>query len=225
MNKTLAAIVEAVRHANEMGITGIQEARTPPAVSAAYKAVDEAGKLTAYAITDLQTPRGQRAEPMDVSVLSEIAEANGSKHVHTKFAKLFLDGVPTSSRSAVMLEPYIVDEKFPEATRGMLLIDPDTLVQDLVALDRAGFTVKIHTAGDGSVRIALDALEQVREINGDSDLRHQLAHAGYMSPDDLPPLRAVEYHRGSVPLSLVSAPHYPSPLLVQWASAPMNTGL
>ena len=187
--QNVAAIVEAVAHANAFGITGITEARTPPEVSPAYQQVDREGHLTAHAITDLQTPGYDRADPMDVDVLAEIASQYSSEHVHTQFAKLFLDGVPTSSRSAVMLEPYLVDSDFPESTRGMLLIQPEVLVQNLLELDRRGFTVKIHTAGDGAVRIALDALEQVRKTNGRSGLRHQLAHAGYMSPDDLPRFR------------------------------------
>lgn len=184
--ESVAGIAEAARQANAFGITGMQEGRTPKDASVAYKIADEQGLLTVHAITSLQTPSGPRADEIDVAALEAAARQYQSKHVYTKFAKIYLDGVPTSSRSAVMLEPYIVDEVFPESTRGILLIEQDMLVKDLVALDKAGFTVKIHTAGDGSVRIALDALEEVRRIRGNQDLRHQLAHAGYMSPDDLP---------------------------------------
>ena len=46
--------------------------------------------------------------------------------------------------------------------------------------------MKVHTAGDGAVRLALDAIEAVRERNGPSGLRHELAHAGYIDPVDLP---------------------------------------
>jgi len=44
----------------------------------------------------------------------------------------------------------------------------------------------MHAAGDGAVRVALDAIEQVRKTNGASGLRHEIAHAGYIHPDDLP---------------------------------------
>ena len=144
------------------------------------------GLLTAYAITALQTPRGKRDTAMDVAPLIEISKRHATEHVHTRFAKIFLDGVPTASRSAVMLEPYLVSEEFSEPTTGMLMVTPEVLTEDIAALDQNGFTVKIHTAGDGSVRIALDAIEQVRARNGRSGLRHQLAHAGYIDPDDLP---------------------------------------
>jgi len=184
--QNLAALAEAVRLANSFGLTGIHEARTPPEVSSAYQQLDEEGRLTAYAITDLQTPRGQRSEPFDVVALVEASEKYQSEHVRTRFAKIFLDGVPTASRTAVMLDPYLPDESYPEAANGIPLVEPQALVQDLVELDRHGFTVKIHTAGDGAVRIALDAIEQVRAANGASGLRHELAHAGFIHPDDVP---------------------------------------
>ncbi|MGI9263160.1 MAG: amidohydrolase [Woeseiaceae bacterium] len=183
--QNMAAIAEAVRLANSFGLTGIHEARTPPEVSPAYKQLDQEGRLTAYAITNMQTPRGQRSEPFDVTELAAVAEEYASTHVYTKFAKFFLDGVPTVSRSGFMIEPYVVNEEYPEATRGHSLIAQSTLTADLIELDRRGFTAKMHAAGDGSVRLALDAIEQVRKTNGQSGLRHEIAHAGYIHPEDL----------------------------------------
>jgi predicted amidohydrolase YtcJ len=184
--QNLASIVKAVELANSFGLTGIHEARTPPRVAAAYKQLDQEGRLTAHAIINMQTPRGQRGEPFDIAPLLEVAEVNASKHVHTRFAKIFLDGVPTASRTAVIIEPYLTSAEFPELTRGHSLVPDDVLAQDLINLDAAGITVKMHAAGDGAVRIALNAIEKARNANGDSGLRHEIAHAGYIHPDDLP---------------------------------------
>jgi len=184
--QNVAAIAEAVRLANSFGLTGIHEARTPPEVSRAYQQLDQEGRLTAYAITNMQTPRGQRSESFDVTELEAVAEKYASTHVYTKFAKFFLDGVPTVSRSGYMLELYLINEEYPEATHGDLLIEQDALTTDLIELDKRGFTAKMHAAGDGAVRVALDAIEQVRKTNGASGLRHEIAHAGYIHPDDLP---------------------------------------
>lgn len=183
--QNMAAIAEAVRLANSYGLTGIHEARTPPEVSPAYQQLDQEGRLTAYAITNMQTPRGQRSEPFDVTELEAIAEKYASTHVYTKFAKFFLDGVPTVSRSGFMIEPYVVNEEYPEATRGDSLIEESVLAADLIELDKRGYTAKMHAAGDGSVRLALDAIERVRKANGPSGLRHEIAHAGYIHPDDI----------------------------------------
>ncbi|MGI9233723.1 MAG: amidohydrolase [Woeseiaceae bacterium] len=184
--QNVASIARAVELANFFGLTGIHEARTPPNISRAYQQLDREGRLTAHAITDLQTPRGQRNETFDVTPLIEISKQYSSEHVHTRFAKMFLDGVPTASHTAVMLEPYLITEESPQATRGQLLVPQDVLTDDLIKLDAAGFTVKMHAAGDGAVRVALDAIDEVRKTNGRSGLRHEIAHAGYIHPDDVP---------------------------------------
>jgi predicted amidohydrolase YtcJ len=184
--QNLAAIMEAVRLANAYGLTGINEARTPPDIAVAYKQLDQEQRLTAWAIINMQTPRGKRDMPFDVSDVVRVAEESASDHVLTNFAKFFLDGIPTDTRTAVMLEPYLTNDAYPEATRGEFLVAPDALTQDLIELDKRGFTAKMHAAGDGSVRAALDAIEQVRRENGSSGMRHEIAHAGYIHPDDVP---------------------------------------
>ena len=88
-SQDMAAIAEAVRLANAFGLTGINEARTPPDVSAAYRRLDNDGRLTVYAITNMQTPRGQRDTAFDVAELLDVAERNATTHVHTMFAKFF----------------------------------------------------------------------------------------------------------------------------------------
>ncbi len=206
--QNVAGIAKAVELANGFGLTGMLEARTPLEVLPAYVDVDKAGGMTIHAVTDLQTPRGERLAPMDIAPLISASEANASPNVHSRFAKFFLDGVPTMSRSAVMLAPYTLNEQFPESTTGTLMIPVDILEADLVALDAAGFTVKIHTAGDGAVRLALDALENVRKRNGDSGLRHELAHAGYIDPDDLPRFAAL-----NVTADLSPYLWYPRPII------------
>lgn len=206
--QNVASLAKAVELANSFGLTGIHEARTPPHISRAYQQLDQDGRLTAHAITDLQTPRGQRHQTFDVAPLVEISEQFRSEHVHTRFAKMFLDGVPTASQTAVMLEPYLVTEESPEATRGHLLIPEDVLTEDLIKLDAAGFTVKMHAAGDGAVRTALDAIEQVRKTNGRSGLRHEIAHAGYIHPDDVP-----RFARLNVTVDLSPYLWYPRPII------------
>jgi len=206
--QNVASLTAAVKHANSFGVTGINEARTPPEISLAYQQLDEQGLLTAYAITYLQTPRGRRVKPFDIRPMQKISQKYRSERVHTMFAKIFLDGIPSASRTAVMIDPYLTDETFPEVTRGHLLIEPEVLLQDMIELDRAGFTVKIHTAGDGAVHIALDAIEAMRAINGASGLRHQLAHVGFIHPDDLP-----RFAKLNVTADLSPYLWFPSPII------------
>ena len=58
-------------------------------------------------------------------------------------------------------------------------------------LDKLGLTVKVHTAGDRAVRVTLDAIEHARKANGDSGLRHETAHAGYIHEADIPRFAAL----------------------------------
>ncbi len=202
------AILEAVGQANRFGITGVNEARVTPEALRAYAELDAAGELSLRASVNLQTPREYRDEPLDAADYIGRRDRYPLRLVDASFVKIFLDGVPTASRTAYMLADYATDEQHPEATRGFLLVSPEALVSDLLALDAAGFTVKIHTAGDGSVRVALDALEVVRKTNGDSGLRHELAHAGFIDPSDLPRFAAL-----NVTADLSPYIWYPSPII------------
>jgi len=181
-----AAIAEAVGEANRFGLTGVDEARVQAPMLEAYGQLDAAGDLSLHVTANLQTPRTYRDYPLDIAGLEALRDRYRSDHVDTRYIKIFLDGVPTASRTAYMLADYLADEEHPEPTRGFLLVNPETLKQDLVDLDKAGFTVKMHAAGDGAVRAGLDAIEAARRANGASGLRHQLAHAGFIDPRDLP---------------------------------------
>ncbi len=203
-----AALAEALRQANRYGLTGVNEARALPEVLAAYRQLDEAGELTAHLVANHQTPREVRNYPLDIEGIVAARDKFQSTHLHTNFVKIFLDGVPTASRTALMLEDYLVEEEHPQPTRGLLMVDPDVLRRDLIALDKLGFTVKIHTAGDGSVRTALDALQAMREVNGPSGLRHELAHAGFIDPQDLP-----RFAELGVTADLSPYIWYPSPII------------
>lgn len=179
------AIAEAVQQANSFGLTGVDEARVQAPMLEAYGLLDKEEVLTVNVTANLQTPRSYRDTPLDPGEYETLRDRYRTEHVDTRYIKIFLDGVPTASRSAFMLEDYLREDEQGELTRGFLLVDANTLKQDMINLDKAGFTVKMHAAGDGAVRVALDAIEAARKANGPSGLRHQLAHAGFIDPQDL----------------------------------------
>lgn len=181
-----AAVREAARRANAYGITAVKDAGAYEPYLAAYQAVDRAGGLTLHVAASLRTPYGARSTPLDYALLETQRDRYRSTHVHTGFVKIFMDGVPTPARTAAMLAPYLPDAAHGASYAGEAHLETAVLARDLVELDRRGFTVKMHTAGDRSVRIALDAIEAARRANGDSGLRHELAHAGYIDPADIP---------------------------------------
>ncbi len=184
----IAAVQEVMRIARGYGITGMKDAGAyeSGAMSAYHEVDTNLGGLTLHLAADIRTPYGPRTAPLDIDEIERVRDAYASTHVHTEFVKIFLDGVPTPARTAGMLDPYLPDEVHGDPFTGNLHVGPELLANDLIALDAKGFTVKMHAAGDGSVREGLDAIAAARRANGDSGLRHELAHAGYIHPDDIP---------------------------------------
>lgn len=180
-----AAAQAATAIASQYGITGIKDANTKPPILKSYQQLDEAQQLHLHVAASIATPYGHRDAPLNLDFIEQQRTQHRSRHLHPDFVKLFMDGVPTASRTAAMLAPYLPDKHHGHNYRGQAHIPQDILVKDLIALDKKGITVKIHTAGDGAVRQVLDALDQVRQTNGNSHLRHELAHAGYIAPQDL----------------------------------------
>ncbi len=108
--------------------------------------------------------------------------------------KIFLDGVPTDSHTAAMLEPYVdkVAGRDPTAEdRGIALVPQDELNRSVARFDRLGLTVKFHAAGDAAVRSALDAIEYAREENGFYGPLHDVGHVSFAAVEDLKRARGI----------------------------------
>jgi hypothetical protein len=186
-----AQFVEAARwfsdYANAFGITAAKAAAIEEDEMAGFLAADREGELNVHIATSIRTPYGPRTEPLDYDEIDRIRDQYASEHIDTRFVKIFLDGVPTPARTAAMLSPYVADEAHgDDFDGGPVHVGLETLTTDLIELDRRGYTVKMHTAGDRSVRVALDAVEATRAALGNKDKRHELAHAGYIDTIDLP---------------------------------------
>lgn len=103
--------------------------------------------------------------------------------------KIFLDGVPTDSHTAAMLEPYegrVAGRDDEASRRGLLLVAPEALNQAVARFDKQGLRVKFHAAGDGAVRAGLDAIAYARQQNGMGGPRHDVGHCTHVAPEDMP---------------------------------------
>ncbi|MGW6054952.1 amidohydrolase [Streptomyces sp. NPDC055189] len=113
---------------------------------------------------------------------------HASEHIAPDCVKIFLDGVPTDSHTAAMIEPYedTVAGRDDEASRhGMLAIAPAVLDRAVTRFDRMGITVKFHAAGDAAVRAALGAVEAARAANGPGPCMHNVGHCTFVTKADL----------------------------------------
>lgn len=173
--------------ANGFGVTGMKDASADESDIRALATLAGKGALSAHMAMAINVSKDNwSAQGFSVNDIGRIRDQYATKNLDTRFAKIFLDGVPTSSRTASMLADYLPANEGDETHSGDLHFKLSELTDMLIALDSAGYTVKVHTAGDGSVRVALDALEQLRKVNGQSGLRHELAHAGYIAANDIP---------------------------------------
>ena len=108
--------------------------------------------------------------------------------------KIFLDGVPTDSHTAAMLEPYahtLVGRNDTAARYGLLQVKPDVLNAAVTRFDRMGLTVKFHAAGDAAVHEGLDAIAAARKANGFSGKMHNVGHCTFVTKADIARARAI----------------------------------
>jgi predicted amidohydrolase YtcJ len=181
-----AGVSEMVRVANGYGITGLKEPDANEPILKALRNVDQNGNLSLHVAAAITTPFGHREVPLDYNELETLRDTYASDHVGTEFVKIYQDGVPTGARTAAMLAPYLPHPDFEVNFTGHIHVDEDTLAHDIAELEARGFTVKLHTCGDRAVRVVLNAIERAHNASGRSDLRHELSHAGFVDPSDIP---------------------------------------
>jgi predicted amidohydrolase YtcJ len=100
-------------------------------------------------------------------------------------AKIFADGViEFPAQTAALLAPYLDADGNPTDNLGDLYLEGPAMDAVVTALDAAAWQVHIHAIGDRAVRVALDGFAAARAANGDSDLRHTIAHLQLVHPDD-----------------------------------------
>jgi hypothetical protein len=176
------ALEWAVHLCHKFGITSIQEASASPAALQTYRDLDKQGKLPLNVTAHLVWGHEgfARASVEELDALLEDFQNLASKHVDTRFVKIWIDGAPLppiSTHAPLTSEGHVDDT--------WLLVQEDELTQLVARFDAEGRTVKIHCAGDGAVHTALNAIERVRAQNGDGK-PHEIAHAGFVTENDYP---------------------------------------
>jgi hypothetical protein len=149
----------------------------------ALQQLDRAGQLNARVTGSLPAYDTLNGTDLYGEALLARREEFRSPRIRPDFVKFFNDGVPMT-RTAAMLDAYL-----PAADGSVTVCHPFLPQPELVAWIRKaavhGMGIKIHCAGDAAVRATLDAIEIVRDIDGPGPM-HQIAHPGYVHPDDIP---------------------------------------
>ncbi|MDR7149751.1 putative amidohydrolase YtcJ [Hydrogenophaga palleronii] len=178
------AAAHAVKRLNAFGVTAMQEALSSRAVLRAVKTLDDEGRLSAWVVGSIPVTEAPLAPGEIPEELLAMREDFRTRHFMPDAGKIFLDGVPTS-RTAAMLEPYLPDAIHGCCFRGGTTLTVPQLAKVLAEAETNGIRVKIHCTGDASTRAALDAIDVLRSFNGPG-LRHQIAHASFIDPAEIP---------------------------------------
>ena len=185
-----------------LGITGWQDAilgevnGRPDPLDAYLRAASD-GRLKARVVGALWWDRMKGAEQID-GMVDRRARSNVGRFSATSI-KIMQDGV-AENFTAAMLSPYLDACGEHTSNSGISFVDPKALNADVIALDALGFQVHFHAIGDRAVREALDAIEAALVANGDSDLRHHIAHIQIIHPDDVPRFAALDVTANMQPL-------------------------
>lgn len=163
--------------AAELGVTSVNDLYAPFSDIIddyeLFKELEDTGELTAR-IHIFPALNG------DITRAKQLREAYRSEMLQFSGLKQFIDGV-ISGYTAFLLEPY--SDK-PE-TRGSTAFPAELIKEWVLEADHEGFRIRFHAIGDGSVRLALDAFEDAKKINGVRDSRHTIEHIETIHPDDI----------------------------------------
>ncbi len=184
------AILWTVAKINALGITAIKDALADGHSVDAYTALDREGKLDLRVATSRPWRASWTESDTDETRNLERWMDGQTPNVRTGYAKIFVDGIPPT-RTAAMLEPYLPDKVHGAGFKGELQHSPADLNAALIRLDKLGMTVKMHATGDASLRAGLDAIEAARNANGNTKLRHEIAHAELANPVDIPRFKSL----------------------------------
>jgi predicted amidohydrolase YtcJ len=188
---TTAQLVAAGRAALEynhsLGITAWLDASADESILATYKALADAGELSAHvAALPRVEPRNDPQQELD-RVQRLRLEYGGVRNLSLPGLKVFADGVvEMPSQSAALLTPYRNTGK-----NGDLLFDPPRFAALCTAADRLGLIVHVHAIGDLAVREALNGIAAARRANGNSRLPHTITHLQFVDPADIPRFAAL----------------------------------
>lgn len=180
----------AVQTLNALGITGIQDAFAYESSLRLWGQLDAQQGLSLHYVGSLPFLPSPQAGDRSGLDLVRVRDSLRSRHVAPDFAKLFLDGVPPA-RTSNLIDPYLPDAEHGAHYHGPSNYTDSQLLDMLTELDRLGVPAKMHAVGDGAVRQALDAVEQVRRRNGAGGPRHQVAHASLVADEDVARFKAL----------------------------------
>lgn len=175
----MEALRRGFRNAHELGITSIQNAHGNLPEIELYDELLKKGELKLR--TNFAFSIGPNTSQEDVERIVELSKKFNGPMLKVGAVKIAIDGV-IESYTAAMLEPYTTK---PD-TSGTPTFTQDRLNEVVAMVDKAGLQIYIHAIGDRGIRMALDAFEYARKVNGRTDSRFRIEHIETINSEDIP---------------------------------------
>ncbi len=173
----LAAAKAATDYAASLGITSVQDMSTG-ADMGVYQTLLERNKLKTriYGMNPLAQWERIAATGIRAPFGSDMLRIGGMK--------AFSDGSLGSS-TALFFEPYL-NELNNFGLPGPDMVPEGTMLQRVMAADKAGLQAIVHAIGDCANRQMLDIFKIVAKENGPRDRRFRIEHAQHLCPSEIP---------------------------------------
>ena len=142
-----------------------------------YSELDQTGELTVrlHVAPDLLG---------DLDEVVRWREFYKSDKLRVDMVKQFLDGVSTT-HTALVLEEYTD----APGNFGISLTDVEAIKRSVPEAHRRGLSIKLHSCGDKSARMAMDFYEDAIKQYGRNECRHAIEHLEMVAEEDRPRMR------------------------------------
>ncbi|OCG22870.1 amidohydrolase [Gilliamella sp. wkB108] len=170
---------------NKQGVTAVMDARITELQADAYLNLQQHDQLSIRLFGARELPPGDISTiediPNVVNKVKQFAKRYDDKNWQPKpgikisHTKLFVDGVMQAPlMTARLLKPYhLATEK---DRYGDLYYSTEMLDALILESAKAGFHPHMHTVGEGAIEVVLNAIEKMRQVLPDADIRPSTAH-------------------------------------------------
>ena len=195
---------ESISNLHRFGVTSCQEASANTRILTTLQQLDVASHLNLDVQTHIvHTPSWLGEEPLHT--LHDTINNSSSfstPHVQTNFVKIMLDGVP--------LPPYLTHAGLTSADEpdlSKIQVPTSDLASAITKYDAEGKTVKIHCTGQGSTRLALNTIADIRSTHPNGP-RHEIAHCSGVHPADYALFKKLNRNGRDVPSNVLRPSHH-----------------
>ena len=180
-----AAIQRWIDFCLSVGVTGVFDAGIPgfpefhERVYKRLRSLDQQGKLPVYVDGCYVISAAWEVEK-GLRELKRFQKEYNTEHMKVHTMKLFMDGT-LKLHSGAMVTPYA-----DTGEKGCNAMNLEELVALLKVLNKEGLDFHVHTVGEASSRLVLDAVEQVKkELGNDFRIKVVSAHLQIQDSADL----------------------------------------